>query len=98
MSDSTDPSGDDRSAQTPAGDWRHNHKAGALIGLAASAVVALVVVVNLAHSNPSAAASAATASARTGMPVGASMSGMNMSGASGSMGMSTARETARGGG
>jgi hypothetical protein len=98
MSDSTDPRGGDAPAQSVAGDWRHKRRAGVLIGLAAAAVVALVVVVNLVHSNPSAAASAATASARTGMPVGASMSGMNMSGASGSMGMSTPSATATGSG
>jgi hypothetical protein len=76
-------------------DWRQHRKAGVLIGLAAAAVVGLVVAVNAVHGRSAPGASASAASGMTGMPSGATTSSMGMS--TPSAGAASSAGTAAGG-
>ena len=75
MSNSIETTGPVGRGPTPQGeasgaDWHKHHTAAILTALGAAAVVGLVVLINLTHTNPP--ASAGTANAMGGMPAGSS--------------------------
>ena len=86
----TEPTPD---TQAPEQDWRQHRRAGAFISVAAAAVVALVVAINLLHNAPKAAASAqASMTSTTSTSMSSGMSGMAGGSTSASTGVMTIKQ------